>query len=395
MSTATTAPRGGKPGGSLAHRLYTGQLSFDFIGHTKRWFTISGALLAISLLALAIFHLNLSIDFKGGTVLSVPTHVTASSIDDFRKAAQGSGVPNLEDVLVNTVGDNQVRVEVRSLEAGELGQMRQALAAQAHVPETQVTNSLIGASWGQQITQSGLIALGVFLVLVSLLMWAYFRDWKAALAALVGLLHDLLLTVGVFALLRFSFSPASLIGMLTILGYSLYDNVVVFDKVRENVRDITKQNRTFGQAANQAINQVLVRSINTTIIGVLPVAALLFAGVFILGTGPLKDLGLALFVGMIAGAYSSVFIATPLLVWLREREPAMIEHRKRLERRAARRKTDTELAPIADEMDAVPADASTLAALPTDAVDVTALRRAGSSDRRQPQHRTRADRKKP
>ena len=157
-----------------------------------------------------------------------------------------------------------------------------------------------------------------------------------SVAALVALLHDLVLTVGIYALVGFTVTPATMIGVLTILGYSLYDTVVVFDRIRENIRELTNTRLTYSTAANSALNQVLVRSLNTTIIGVLPVAALLFAGAFILGKGPLKDLGLALFVGMIAGAYSSIFIATPMLAQMRESDPDMQEHRERLARRAAR-----------------------------------------------------------
>lgn len=377
---------------SLTHRLYTGELAYDFVGHWKRWFIISGALLVIAVLMLAVRGLNLSIDFRGGTQFVVPTPVTATSIDDYRRTVQALNLPAMGEVHVSTVGSNQVDVQVRSLNAEELGTVRAALAAEAGLQPAEVANSLIGASWGQQITQAGLIALVVFLVLVSLMIWIYFRDWKMSVAAIVALLHDLLLTVGIFALLQFAFSPASLIGMLTILGYSLYDTVVVFDKVRENVKDITHQDRTYAQAANSAVNQVLVRSINTTIIGVLPVAALLFAGTFILGTGPLKDLGLALFVGMIAGAYSSVFIAAPLLVLMRESEPGMKEHRERLARRVSRRSTPAPAAPLV----AVEASGEGLAVRPADdlpAIETTFTQPPGS--RQQPSRSSRAQRKKP
>ena len=212
--------------------------------------------------------------------------------------------------------------------------------------------SLIGASWGDQITQRALIALAVFLALVGLVIWVYFRDVKMSAAALIALAHDLVLTIGIYALVGFTVTPATLIGILTILGYSLYDTVVVFDKVRENVRDIkSSTTRTYSEAANLAVNQVLVRSINTTVIGVLPVIALLFAGAVILGEGPLKDLALALFVGMVSGAYSSIFIATPLLAQLREREPDM----KKLASRVAARRAKEErqarpAAPVPEEV---------------------------------------------
>lgn len=325
----------GKQG--FAHRLYTGELRYDFVGKRRLWYIVSAVVIVICLLGILLRGLNLSIDFKGGSEFTVPVQVTATTVDDYRQAVQRMGLPDNVDIKANSIGDNQVKVAMRSLTAEEINQVTATLAEKAGVATDQVTNNLIGASWGAQITQKGIIALVVFLALVSLLIWAYFRDWKMAVAAVVALMHDLVVTVGVYALLQFAFTPASLIGILTILGYSLYDTVVVFDKVRENVKDLSRQTRTFSEAATAAVNQVLVRSINTTIIGVLPVAALLFTGVFILGVGPLKDLGLALFVGMIAGAYSSIFIAAPLLAQMRELEPAMQDHRARLARRAARR----------------------------------------------------------
>lgn len=320
----------------LAHRLYTGEISYDFVGHRKRWYTFSAALIAACFLAIGFLGLNLSIDFRGGTEFTVPVEVTPSTVDDYRVAVDKLGLPHNDDITVNSIGSNQIRVQMRSLDAEEVGIVRQALASKAGVNEDQVTNSLIGASWGKQITQKGLIALVVFMVLVSVLIWVYFREKKMAIAAMVALLHDLVVTVGLYAMVGFSFSPASLIGLLSILGYSLYDTVVVFDKVRENTRDITRQRRSYAEAANMAVNQVLVRSLNTTIIAVLPVGALLFAGQFILGTGPLKDLGLALFAGMIFGAYSSIFIATPLLVDMKLREPEIVAHNERLARRESR-----------------------------------------------------------
>lgn len=325
----------------LAHRLYTGDVSWDFVGRKKLWFIISGIVVGLALLSLLLRGLNLGIEFKGGADFTANTQVNSQTVDTFREAVLDSGVPDLDGVQVLAVGDSQVKVQTRTLETDEVTKVRGAIAEQAGAEPGQVAYSLIGASWGDQITAKAVQALVVFLVLVCLLIWVYFRDWKMSVAALVALLHDLILTVGVYSLVGFTVTPASMIGVLTILGYSLYDTVVVFDKVRENVRDLPKQRRSYSEAANHAVNQVLVRSLNTTVIGVLPVAALLFAGVFVLGSGPLEDLGLALFVGMIAGAYSSIFIATPLLAWLREREPAMKEHRANLERRASRKSSRT------------------------------------------------------
>ena len=320
----------------LGHRLYTGEVSYDFIGHRRRWYIFSGILLTLSILFLLLKGLTLGIEFEGGADFQAPTSTSAVQlVQPVRDALDASGVPNLTEATVNTIGDNQVRVQTRTLDTTtEVPLVRGAIGQAVGVPGDQVNYSLIGASWGGQITERALIALIVFLVLVTLTIWIYFRDAKMSGAALVALLHDLLLTVGIYALVGFTVTPATLIGVLTILGYSLYDTVVVFDKVRENVRGVkTSTTKTYSEAANLAINQVLVRSINTTIIGVLPVAALLFAGTFILGEGPLKDLSLALFVGMVSGAYSSIFIATPLLAQLKEREPDMRRHRARVQNR--------------------------------------------------------------
>ena len=192
------------------------------------------------------------------------------------------------------------------------------------MPEKDVTVSFVGPSWGQTVSSKALQGLIVFLLLVAAFIAIYFRNWKVAVAAIVALLHDLVITVGIYALVGFEVTPASVIGFLTILGYSLYDTVVVFDKVRENTAHITAQTkRTYSDAANLAVNQTLVRSINTSVVALLPVGSILFIGAFLLGAGTLKDLSLALFVGIATGTYSSVFIATPLLADLREREPEM------------------------------------------------------------------------
>lgn len=322
---------------NIAHRLYTGEVSYDFVARRNRWYLISAAAIALSLLALLIRGLNLGIEFKGGADFQAPIAVTATTVDDVRNSVKALGLPSMDDINVTTIGDNQVRVQTRSLTVEEVTTVKQAIATTAKTQSVDdVAYSLIGASWGEQITGKALLALGVFLVLVMAMIWVYFRDFKMSVSAIVALLHDLIITVGIYALVGFTVTPATMIGVLTILGYSLYDTVVVFDKVRENVRNLTKGRETYSEAANRALNQVLVRSLNTTIIGVLPVAALLFAGAFILGVGPLKDLGLALFVGMVAGAYSSIFIATPLLAQMTEYEPEMVEHRARLARRATR-----------------------------------------------------------
>jgi preprotein translocase subunit SecF len=321
---------------SIAHRLYTGQMAYEFVAKRKRWYLISGIALLISILALSINHLNMGIEFRGGVEFQAPTKVTATTVTDVRGAVEALKLAGQDDISVTTIGETQVRVQTKPLGTDQVTKVKQAISGVVGITPDEVAYSEIGASWGQQITTQALIALGVFLVLVMLLIWVYFRDFKMSIAAIVALIHDLVITIGVYALVGFTVTPATMIGVLTILGYSLYDTVVVFDKIRENTKDLTNTRFTYSQAANTAVNQVLVRSLNTTIIGVLPVAALLFTGWFILGTGPLKDLGLALFVGMVAGAYSSIFIATPILTQMREADPDMVEHRERLSRRKAR-----------------------------------------------------------
>lgn len=338
-STATGGrPNSGQPKkrGSLAHRLYTGDIAYPFVQHWKRWFALSGTLLLISLVALGVRHLNLGIEFKGGTDFTATAPITSTTTNDVRQAVLDTGLAHVDGTSVTTVGGNTVKAETRSLSGDEVAKVRTSIANSLHVSNDKVAYNLIGPSWGKQITGKALQALIVFLVLVMLLIWAYFRDWRMSVAAIIALLHDLVLTVGLYALVGFEVSSATVIGVLTILGYSLYDTVVVFDKVRENVSGITKTRRSYSDAANDAVNQTLVRSLNTTLIGVLPVAAILFAGAFYLGSGPLEDLGLALFVGMISGAYSSIFIATPLLAMLKERSPEMRQHREQLASRGRR-----------------------------------------------------------
>ena len=318
----------------LAHRLYTGQVSYDFVKNRKIWYALSAVLLTISILALVIRGLTLGIEFKGGTDFQAPVTVTASTVDDVRKAVEGFEVPDLS-AQVFSIGSDAVRIQTRELTPDETSSVRGAIADLTGAAPADVTYNAIGASWGQQVSQQATLALVVFIVLVMLLIWVWFRDWKMSVAAIIALAHDLVVTVGIYALVGFTVTPATVIGVLTILGYSLYDTVVVFDKIKENVTGLLDTDKTYSAAANLGVNQVLVRSINTTIIGVLPVGALLIAGT-LLSSGPLQDLGLALFIGMIVGTYSSIFIATPVLTTLKEREPAQVEHRATLQRRVER-----------------------------------------------------------
>lgn len=398
--------------GALGHKLYTGEISYDFIRRRRLFYIISAVLLLIALGAVLLRGLNWGIEFRGGADFQAPTKVSATTVADMRTAVEEIGLPDMEGATVTTIGDNTVRIQTRTLSVDEVVQVREAIAKEVGTDTESVAYSLIGASWGGQITKQAVIALVVFLALVSIVIWIYFRNGKMSIAALVALLHDLVITIGIYALVGWTVTPATLIGVLTILGYSLYDTVVVFDKVRENVRDIkSSTTKTYSEGANLAVNQVLVRSINTTIIGVLPVAALLFAGAFILGTGPLKDLALALFVGMIAGAYSSIFIATPLLAQLKEREPDMIKLRKRVENRRAKeaggKVAEKPAAAVPAEEPASTAEAgdegvkaevstptfSTGAADSAISLSVRPLSE-GAAKRPQPQHKPRSQRKK-
>jgi preprotein translocase subunit SecF len=233
-------------------------------------------------------------------------------------------------------------VQTDRLTLTQVDEVKSALAKAYKVPENDITSDFVGPSWGKDVSNKAITSLVVFLVLVSLVITLYFRTWKMAVAAIVALVHDLLLTVGLYALVGFEVTPESVIGFLTILGYSLYDTVVVFDKVRENTDHITASTRrTYAEAANLAVNQTLVRSINTSVVALLPVGSILFIGALLLGAGTLKDISLALFVGIAAGTYSSIFIATPLLVHLRMREPEL----KAQAERVLRRRRDEQRAP--------------------------------------------------
>jgi preprotein translocase subunit SecF len=312
----------------FGNQLYTGERSLEVVHRQKTWYAISAVVLIISFVALGVRGLTLGLEFTGGSEFRVSNAKTTSDIPGAR--AVGEVVPG-SDAKVAQVGANSVRVQTDKLSDSQTDQVRDKLAAAYGVSADEVTASYVGPSWGQTVSQKALQGLIAFLILVAAVISLYFRNWKVAVAAIVALLHDLIITVGIYALVGFEVTPASVIGFLTILGYSLYDTVVVFDKVRENTDHITSQTRrTYSEAANLAVNQTLVRSINTSVVALLPVGSILFIGAFLLGAGTLKDLSLALFVGIATGTYSSVFIATPLLADLREREPEMRALAKRV-----------------------------------------------------------------
>ncbi|MGV1008534.1 MAG: protein translocase subunit SecF [Dermatophilaceae bacterium] len=321
----------------VGNDLYTGKRSIDFVGRQKQWYALSGVLILLALVGIFWRGLNFGIEFRGGSEFRLSGVSNTQNYEDHAKAAIGqAGIPGT--VTVTVIGGNTVRVQTEA--AGDKNDAaKSALASAFGVGSDSVSASLIGPSWGQSVSQKALQALIVFLILVALVMAIYFRTWKMAVAGLVALLHDLVITVGIYALFGFEITPSSMIGFLTILGYSLYDTVVVFDKVRENTAEAIGSRRTsYAQAANLAVNQTLVRSINTTVVALLPILAILIVGFTKLGPGTLLDLSLALFVGIAVGAYSSIFIATPVLVDLRNREPAIQElarHAERLQAQAA------------------------------------------------------------
>jgi preprotein translocase subunit SecF len=331
--------------------LYSGRRSLPFIARRRLWYVIAAVLMLISVLSLATRGLNAGIEFRGGSQFQL-TKLSNTS-ETIGVDAVHSIAPSAE-ALVTKLGKNGVRIQTDTLTDLQTTQVKDALAKAYDVPAANVAASFVGPSWGKDISKKAIQGLLVFLVLVTLVIATYFRTWKMAVAALVALLHDLLLTVGIYSLTGFEVSPATVIGFLTILGYSLYDTVVVFDKVRENTDQITlSTRRTYEEAANLAINQTLVRSINTSVVALLPVASILFIGSFVLGAGTLKDISLALFVGIAAGTYSSIFIATPLLVDLRRNEPALVAHAQKLKRRRAEaaKKTGSDPGPAIVKVD--------------------------------------------
>jgi preprotein translocase subunit SecF len=313
----------------LGGRLYSGETSFNIGGNAKRWYIVSALFTLLSIGALAIQGLHLGIEFKGGSAYTFTS--TTATVEQARTAVEGSGVSS--ELIVQKVGDSKIRVQTGSLTNAQSDAVESVIVSTFGVSAESIDTQIIGPSWGKEITKKALYGLIAFLLVIMLFLALTFEP-KMAIAAIVAVVHDVFITVGIYALVGFDVTPATVIGFLTILGYSLYDTVVVFDKVRENTRAITSTSKqTYTQATNLAVNQTLVRSINTSVIALIPVGSILFVGAGLLGAGTLKDLSLALFIGMIVGAYSSIFIAPPVLAQLREKEPAMIALAKRVNAR--------------------------------------------------------------
>ena len=311
-------------------RLYHGETNVDFVGRTRLWFAISGVIILLGLGSLVARGFNLGIDFEGGTSWVVPTDV---SVSEAREVMASVGVPDAEIQTLGADAGQRLRVQAAPGGAVDREEVSRALAEMAGVDVAEVQVSEVSPSWGSRITQKAERALAFFLVAITLYITLRF-EWKMALATLAALVHDVLVTVGIYALTGFEVTPATVIAILTVLGYSIYDGIVVFDRVDENAQTLATTGRsTYSQMVNDSLNQVLMRTLNTSITALLPILSLLVIGSFVLGAATLQEFALALLVGLGASAYSSIFIASPLLALLKEREPRYVSLRNRLEGR--------------------------------------------------------------
>ena len=313
------------PRASLAHRLYNGEAGLDVVGNSRLIYKITAVVLLLSLAAIVFRGFNFGIDFEGGNSFRLPG--SEQQLEEVRTAAEDAGA---EVATAQIVGGDTVLLRTEALTGDAERSVVTAIADAAGVDADQVSPESVSADWGRDITDQALVALVVFLVAVVLFLAIRFQP-KMAIGAMAALVHDIVVTAGIYALVGFEVTPSTVIGFLTILGFSLYDTVVVFDKVDENVKDLdTSARMTWSEAANLAVNQTLMRSINTSVIALLPVAGLLFVGAGLLGVGTLKDLALVLFVGLAAGTYSSIILATPIVADLKEREPEVQALRRRV-----------------------------------------------------------------
>ncbi len=319
-------------------RLYRGHTHIDFVGRRRTWFAVSALIIVVGLASLGVRGFNLGIDFKGGTSWEVLA--PKATIAQITSAAQSAGLPQ---PIVQKLGSEtfQVSADINSLSQNEqtnvTNKVAAALAKVAGINQNQVSSSSVGPTWGGQVSQRALEALIVFFLAVLIYISMRF-EFKMAIAAFIAMVHDLLVTVGVYSLFGFQVSPDTVIALLTILGYSLYDTVVVFDRVRENSAGVLKSgDLSYGEMVNLSMNQTLARSVNTSLVAILPVLSVLIVGAYILGATTLENYGLALVVGLFSGAYSSIFIASPLLALFKEREPRFKELAERVAQRGESR----------------------------------------------------------
>ncbi|HEY5438378.1 MAG TPA: protein translocase subunit SecF [Acidimicrobiales bacterium] len=345
MSDVMTAPEhGDTPMPGRFGRIYQGKTTVDFVGRKRTWFTISIVIIILGLASLGIRGFNLGIDFKGGSQWTVQaSHITVAQMTSAVEKA-GLKNPTVEELGGKTF---QVSAQLAGLKGQALtdasNKVANAMAAVAHTNFNNVAVSTVGPTWGAQIKDRALEALIVFFIAVVAYISIRFEP-KMALAAFIAMLHDLLVTIGVYSLFGFQITPDTVIAILTILGYSLYDTVVVFDRVRDNASGVFKSgDMSYGEMVNLSMNQTLARSINTSLVAIFPVLSVLVVGAYILGATTLQNYGLALFVGLMSGAYSSIFIASPLLAYFKEREPRY----KEMAARAAQRSDRNVMTPAA------------------------------------------------
>jgi preprotein translocase subunit SecF len=328
-------------------RLYHGETNINFIGRTKVWFTFSAILIIISIGSLAFRGLNLGIDFEGGAIFQVPSK--SLTVEQARSVLDPFGLGGAKVQEVTSDSGRSISVQTDTLDPTKSTQVRDALAAKAGIPADQVNRDEVGPSWGKEISTKARNALIVFLIVITLYITLRF-EFKMAVPTLAALVHDVIITVGVYALSGLEVTPATVVALLTILGYSIYDGIVVFDKVNENTRLVSATNEvTYSDMVNLSLNQTLMRSLNTSIAAVIPIMSLLLIGSVMLGAKTLEEFGLALLIGLISGAYSSIFVASPLLAILKEREPRNRDIRRRIEGRA----TSTRRAPQPETVEKV------------------------------------------
>lgn len=315
---------------------YHERTNFDFTGRPWRWAIISGTVILIGIIAMLTRGLNLGIDFEGGTSWQVPVEGKSASVSDVRDVLRPLGVDDARVLVLEGDSGQSVRVQTKEVNPAEEATVTDALAQYGGVNRNDVSVDTVGPTFGDQVRNNAIKALVVFFFVVAAYL-AFRFEWKMAVAAIVAVAHDILVTVGVYALTGFEVTPATVVAFLTILGFSLYDTVVVFDKVKENVSTLgTVRGDSYSKMANRSVNQVLMRSLSTSFVAVLPVASLLFVGAGLFGALALRDFALALFVGLLTGAYSSLFVAIPLLAWWKEREPRYRSLRERSAQQLAR-----------------------------------------------------------
>jgi preprotein translocase subunit SecF len=322
---------------SLWRSLYRGETEFDFVRHRRRFFVISAVLIGVSLLSLLVRGLDGSVDFTGGAIVEAPNQA-AVDVAEYRDELASIGREGAR-VQIRTEPDGRetVVIQTEALSVADRDELVATVATVASVDANDVNINSVGPTFGSEITRRAIEALVIFLVVVAaFITWRF--EWKMAAGALTALFHDLIITAGIYSIVGFEVTPATVIAILTILGYSLYDTVVVFDKITENVHELGTRH-TFTEIANLSMNQVLMRSINTSLTSLLPIGSLLLVGSYLLGAATLREFALALFIGIAAGTYSSIFVATPLLAEWKEREPEW----QRMQRRVARRSGETVL----------------------------------------------------